>query len=101
MKHSNLKQRYGITLDDYYDLFRAQGGVCASCGSPPTSKYLEVDHDHSCCSWEKSCGKCVRALLCKSCNTALGAVNDNVHKLKSLIAYLEAVSGPVVLHELS
>ena len=100
IKHGNLKQRYGMTLDDYYDLLKAQSGVCASCGSPPAGKYLEVDHDHSCCSGETSCGKCVRALLCKGCNVALKAIGDDLGKLRALAVYLEARNGQKLLHEL-
>lgn len=39
---------------------------------PGCSRYPEyVDHDHKCCSGDKSCGKCVRGILCPGCNTGM------------------------------
>jgi len=48
------------------------------CGGPGCNRKLEpyggpgktycIDHDHTCCSDRHSCGKCIRGLLCKSCN---------------------------------
>jgi hypothetical protein len=48
-----------------------------------------IDHDHSCCSGESSCGKCVRGLLCSGCNFAIGALNDNIKYLEAATLYLK------------
>lgn len=69
----NLKALYNITPEQYDEMLEAQGGVCGICGKPPMgSRRLAVDHDHRCCPGSKSCGECVRGLLCGSCNPKLG-----------------------------
>src|ERR1035437_5195185 len=70
-----LKDLYGITIKEYLDLLASQGGVCAICGAedPGTKKGgWCVDHDHSCCPGKKTCGNCIRGLLCRDCNSGLG-----------------------------
>ena len=70
----NLKKRYGLTKEDYLRLLKQQDGKCALCGGTDLGpyKYFCVDHDHSCCNSQFSCGKCVRALLCWRCNRFVG-----------------------------
>lgn len=54
----------GITADEFDSRMIRQGGVCAICKKPPTSKRaLAVDHDHS--------TRIVRGLLCDYCNRRL------------------------------
>jgi hypothetical protein len=87
--------RYGITMEQYEDMFEAQKGVCAICGRPETAvrkgvpQRLAIDHDHACCSGGKSCGQCVRGLLCQSCNHLLGNAGDNPERLIQAVRYLE------------
>lgn len=52
-------------------MLQEQGGVCAICKQPPRRNKLHVDHDHSCCPGKRSCGRCIRGLLCASCNSKL------------------------------
>lgn len=83
-----IKKAYNITVEDYNRILDAQDGKCAICGAVPDGK-LHVDHDHSCCPGQKrSCGQCVRGLLCTRCNTGLGMFQDSVSKLKAAIRYL-------------
>jgi Recombination endonuclease VII len=85
-RRQTVKQ-YGITLEQWDGMLIAQGGRCAIC--PVILLDPHVDHDHSCCPGRKSCGKCVRMLLCKNCNTGLGCFLDSIPILKSAIEYLE------------
>jgi len=65
-----------LSPEAYAEKLAAQGGVCAICGAPPKNKSLNVDHDHRCCPGSRSCGKCVRDLLCNWCNIAGGYLAD-------------------------
>jgi hypothetical protein len=79
--NANLKNKYGITLDEYDAMFEAQGGVCAICGGVhDDGRRLYVDHDHA-------TGK-VRALLCRRCNTVVGFVNEDSDILLRTSEYL-------------
>lgn len=75
-----LKLKYGITLEDYDNMFKSQNECCKICGVKQ-DKVLSVDHCHT-------TGK-VRGLLCFNCNTGLGAFKDNIESLKNAIIYLE------------
>jgi Recombination endonuclease VII len=89
----NLR-RYGLTLTAYDEMLARQGGRCAICrtenpgGKQP--EYFNVDHDRSCCPGFRSCGKCVRGLLCAQCNFGLGNFRDDVTALRAAADYLEA-----------
>lgn len=79
-------RRYGITLEQYDQMYISQNGKCAICR---LDKPLNIDHDHSCCDYDGSCGKCVRGLLCKPCNTGLGNFKDDSSFLSSAQSYLD------------
>lgn len=81
-------RRFGITAAIYDKMLADQNGVCAICFDPPAVKRLHVDHDHSCCAGNKSCGRCIRGLLCFECNTGIGKFGDNSATVASALAYL-------------
>jgi hypothetical protein len=73
----------------YEQKLAAQGGVCAICKRKPGKKPLAVDHDHGCRAGNgKTCGKCVRGLLCEDCNLSLGKMNDDPVRLIAAVDYL-------------
>lgn len=90
-----IRHKYGLSQADYNKLLEDQNHVCAICGGVNKSgKALSVDHDHSCCAGTKSCGKCVRQLLCYGCNFMLGYAKDNPEILEAGKKYLERHSRP-------
>lgn len=86
---------YSITPSAIADMREAQGNRCAVCGvsERDSGRTLHVDHDHACCPGKRSCGKCVRGLLCHNCNIGLGAFGDSVEKMQAAIAYLGLTLG--------
>lgn len=81
-------QRYNLTPVQYDEMLASQHGVCAICHIP-SALTLCVDHDHECCPERKrSCGKCVRELICSSCNNGLGRFKDSVRILTNAVAYV-------------
>jgi hypothetical protein len=87
----NLKYCFGITSEQYNNLLDSQDGKCATCSmkAEDSTKNFHVDHDHSCCPGRRSCGSCIRGLLCANCNIALGMVNDSAERLCHLAEYIE------------
>lgn len=83
--------RFGLTRITYEALLAQQGGVCAICRGPQwgNSTKFAVDHDHTCCPEQRSCGACVRGLLCNGCNSALGMMKDRPDLLRRAATYLE------------
>lgn len=77
-KKDGNSRRYHVPKGWYAAKFEEQGCHCALCPETLGSRghaRLSIDHDHNCCvgtSGAKSCGKCVRGILCTDCNHRLG-----------------------------
>lgn len=84
-----LKNTYNMSMDDYWERLESQNGGCAICGTiEPGANTFSIDHDHNCCPGIKSCGLCIRGLLCRLCNTGLGMFRDNPKNLGNAVEYL-------------
>lgn len=57
-------------------------------GSKSLEPVLTVDHDHACCPGDRSCGRCVRGLICMRCNAALGMLHDDLAAAQGIADYL-------------
>ncbi len=83
----SLKRYYGLSLNDYAEMYRLQNGVCGICKCQEVEKdrhgnvrVLAVDHCHKTGS--------VRELLCYSCNSMLGQARDNIEVLLAGADYI-------------
>lgn len=87
-RHYGLMRYYGISINQYAEMYQEQDGKCAICHQPETSKdrrgetrILAVDHCHE--------SGAVRGLLCYSCNSMLGQARDKVDVLLAGVEYLK------------
>jgi hypothetical protein len=82
-----LKYDFNITVERYEAMLAQQGGKCPGCSITPEEfgQRFCVDHDHTCCPGERSCGRCVRGLLCTPCNRRLGLAESP--SVRRLLAY--------------
>lgn len=88
LRRDNLRLKYGITLEQYAEMFDRQQGLCAVCNNPETSrnrkgqiKPLSVDHNHE--------TNAVRELLCSNCNSLVGMSKENIEVLEAAIEYIK------------
>ena len=83
---SNLKIKYGITIDHYNSMLAKQENRCDICGIHISElKYkLGVDHVHG--EWGPDS---VRGLLCRNCNNGIGKLGDDIEGLERALLYLQ------------
>lgn len=86
-----LYKKYGITIEQYWEMHAAQNGGCAICKrTDPIGRvakvdpmWLAVDHDHE-------TGQ-IRGLLCMHCNTAIGQLDHDPERMRAAMDYLSKV----------
>jgi hypothetical protein len=78
-KNTYRYAKYGITKEQFDELFKNQEGKCPICKTE-LKKEIHIDHDHL-------TGQ-VRGVLCGKCNKGLGQFNDNIESLTNAIKYL-------------
>ena len=82
-RKKHFKRAYGITVEDYEQMFQKQDGVCKICQHTCKSgKQLAVDHCHE--------TGAVRGLLCAKCNTNLGRIEAYLRNPEPWDSYLNA-----------
>lgn len=89
--------RYGLSGAELIAKREASGGLCDVCGGTnQNGRQLAIDHDHACCRGTRSCGRCVRGLLCGACNFGVGFLADHISTVRRAAEYLTAwkAAGP-------
>lgn len=81
VRQNNLKNRYGLTLEEYDALLASQGGGCAICSRKTKDRSFPVDHDHV-------TGH-IRGILCSLCNCGLGSFKESRKALLAALKYLK------------
>jgi len=84
-KTTSLKSLYGLTLEEYNQMFVKQKGCCAICGKHQSEclRSLSVDHSHKTSK--------IRKLLCNHCNRGLGLLGDSSDTLLKAYNYLKSL----------
>lgn len=81
-RHFWLQTKYGISEFEFDTMLEKQNGVCGICNeSPKDGENLCVDHCHI-------TGQ-VRGLLCRLCNTDLGAIERHRKNMLKISMYLD------------
>src|SRR2546425_27828 len=75
----HLNKAYGISLQQYQELYDKQNGRCAICRQ--SFPKLWVDHDHT--------SKIIRGLLCRDCNLFTGYLENHKSRLAIAQRYLK------------
>lgn len=89
-----LLATYGITADEYWQIYKLQGGCCYICRRAKGTgrKRLSVDHCHK--------DGYIRGLLCGPCNRdVLGHLRDDYEALLRGVDYLNNPPAVLVLGE--
>jgi hypothetical protein len=75
---------YGITLEEFNAMLKAQGNRCAICkgDDPGASHNWHIDHCHE--------SGVVRGLLCSPCNLGLGFLKDDPEVMYRAVEYIKA-----------
>lgn len=94
-KQRHVSRTYELEPEEYDALYEYQGGRCALCRvARGKSKRLAVDHDHHQALLDghdpaKGCRRCIRALVCSSCNDVLAHARSMSTFFELGVAYLK------------
>lgn len=91
-KERQLKNRYGISINQYNDLFNKQSGNCAICGVHQSELKISLAVDHCHKTGE------IRGLLCGNCNRGIGYLKDDQRNIEKALDYLKRFNDKQYTH---
>lgn len=81
-RNKRLKNKYGITINDYEQMLKDQNNSCLICKDEFSDTIKpDVDHHHS--------TRKVRGILCHTCNLALGYLREDEDIIWNMLEYLK------------
>ena len=95
---ANRRKKFGLSPEAFAAILAAQDGCCAGCGKPlvfGTRQQVHVDHDHTCCPGKKTCGRCIRCVLCGACNIGIARFDHDPARMRRVADWLEAANARV------
>lgn len=94
-KHRRITSMYSLADEQLVELYSRFDGKCHICKARNAT---QLDHDEKCCppsrGHKRSCGKCVRGALCKSCVWGLGYFKKDPGLLESAQSFLTKLDSP-------
>jgi len=81
----NVRQRFGLSVQQFGVLLASSNGKCAICARPEgrsDRRRLSLDHDYT--------TGALRGFLCSHCNLAIGVFHHDVVWLQRAIDYLRS-----------
>jgi hypothetical protein len=87
----SIKKAHGLLPDQWFAMLDEQRGLCYLCEKPlPEDRSkIAIDHDHSHCPKDRSCGLCRRGMAHMNCNSGVGLFGDDPALLRLAAANLE------------
>lgn len=82
-KAGKLRNRFGLSLQQFKDMLEDQGNKCGVCGIDLSNGGMNhpcVDHDHK--------TGMVRGILCRRCNSGIGSLKDEPKLLNRAVKWI-------------
>jgi hypothetical protein len=84
-----VMRKHKLTFKMVSEMVKGQKDRCARCEERLTGTPY-FDHDHACCTSQKTCGLCLRGIVCARCNLMMAGYDDYVKNPEQTDRYLSS-----------